>query len=105
MKFVSDSKPAFQEILAMKYGKPAIVSEGTVMSRIVEEFECGVVVPYGDSRKLAEALDGLKDEDRYRRMCENAFRAHCERYNWETVATRIVGVYRGLVGILGEQVK
>jgi glycosyltransferase involved in cell wall biosynthesis len=83
---------------AMKFGKPAIVSEGTVMARIVEELECGLVVPYGDREELSAAIGRLKEEKQYRRMCENAFAAHRERFNWEIMASRMTKLYRELVG-------
>lgn len=81
---------------AMKFGKPAVVSSGTVMARIVEEAECGLVVPYGDAGALTAALRTLRDDEAYGRMCENAHRAHRERFNWEIMADRLVALYRSL---------
>ena len=83
---------------AMKFGKPAIVSDGTVMADIVREEQCGLVVPYGDAEALAAALAMLKDDAHYARLCYNAHAAFLARYNWDVMAPRLTGMYARLIG-------
>lgn len=81
---------------AMKFGKPAVVSADSVMADIVREHACGIAVPYGDAEALEAALRELLEPARYAAMCRNAFEAFQTRYNWETMAARLVQSYREL---------
>ena len=81
---------------AMKFGKLAIVSDGTVMADIVREHDCGIPVPYGDAGALAAAIDALQDETRYDAMCDNALQAFLSHFNWEVMWPRLTRLYRDL---------
>jgi glycosyltransferase involved in cell wall biosynthesis len=81
---------------AMKFGKPCIVSDGTVMADIVREQQCGIAVPYGDAEAFKQAVDRLMDEAEYTKMAENAFRSYHERYKWEVMFDRLVAAYKNL---------
>ncbi len=83
---------------AMKFGKPALVSSGTVMADIVESYRCGIAVAYGDPASLRSALAELRDPDRYREMCLNAHQAFLESYNWEVMAPRLLRLYDRVLG-------
>ncbi len=83
---------------AMKWGKPAIVSAGTVMAEIVERRQCGITVSYGDAVSLRAALAELRDPDRYDQMCRNAHGAFCDTYNWDAMAPRLLSLYQDLLG-------
>jgi len=83
---------------AMKYGKPAIVSDNTTMAGIVREFECGVVVRYGDVDSLRAGIEQLCDDAAYRRMGENAYAAFTQNFNWEVMVRRLLSMYRELAG-------
>jgi glycosyltransferase involved in cell wall biosynthesis len=82
---------------AMKYGKPSIVSAGSVMADIATDCDCGIAVPYGDAEALAKAITRLRDPDRYARMCENAYAAFIRDYNWGAMVPRLVGLYERLM--------
>jgi glycosyltransferase involved in cell wall biosynthesis len=82
---------------AMKYGKPAIVSDDSVMADIVREHDCGLVVRYGDAAQLEAAIDELRTPHRYRGLCERAYRAFESRYNWERMAPRLLELYERLM--------
>ena len=81
---------------AMKYGKPAIVSNGTVMAGIVEKFDCGLVVEYGSTASLKDALNALCDEELYERLSINAYEAFSSKFNWEIMEPRLFSLYRKL---------
>ena len=81
---------------AMKFGKPAIVSDGTAMAEIVRKTASGVAVPYGDSGRLREAIEQLKDHTTYARFSRNAYQAFEDRYNWDLMEPRLISMYREL---------
>ena len=83
---------------AMKYGKPALVSAGTVMARIVDENQCGLVVEYGDADSLSRAIRTLGDRREYERMCKNALDAFEGRYSWEVMTPNLLQLYESLTG-------
>jgi phosphatidylinositol alpha-mannosyltransferase len=61
--------------------------------------ETGVTVPPGDPRALADAIvELLADEDRRSRLGLAARRIAEERYSWEEVGRRLLGVYERVLG-------
>jgi glycosyltransferase involved in cell wall biosynthesis len=82
----------------MKFGKPAIVCEGSVAADIVRARDSGVVVRYGDPDSLAAGLEQLKDPERYATLSRNAFAAFHAEYHWELMEQRLVGLYQRLLG-------
>ncbi len=78
---------------AMKYGKPAIVSDGSVMADIVRQYDCGQPVPYGDAPALHAAIEVLKQPERYAELCRNALAAFESAYSWEVMSARLVQLY------------
>lgn len=83
---------------AMKYGKPTIASDDTVMAEIIRQHDCGLVVRYGDPQSLAEALEALRQGERYARLAANAHAAFLRHYHWEIMADRLLRLYDGLLG-------
>jgi phosphatidyl-myo-inositol alpha-mannosyltransferase len=67
--------------------------------RDVMSAETGLTVPPGDPAALAEALvDLLGDEDRRRRFGVAARRLAEDRYSWDEIARRLLGVYERVLG-------
>lgn len=83
---------------AMKFGKPAIVSEGSIAADIAREHDCGLAVRYGDPDSFALALQTLRDEKRYAELARNAFRAFHAHYHWELMQERLLALYERLRG-------
>lgn len=80
---------------AMANGVPAVVREGTLSARIVRETSCGVIIgqPLRDS--LLTTLSSLGDHQLA--SLGNNGRAWAEKkYNWASMALKVVGVYAGL---------
>ena len=76
---------------------PVIVTNCKPLERIVEECDCGIVVPSGDYDKMAEAVIRLyRDKEYAEKLGENGRRAVEERYNWENEAKKLCEVYGGL---------
>jgi glycosyltransferase involved in cell wall biosynthesis len=82
---------------AMKFGKPAIVSAGSIAAEIVREHDCGLAVRYGDPDSFAAALRTLQDDARYAQLARNAYRAFHEHYHWELMQQRLLDLYERLL--------
>jgi len=82
---------------AMMCAKPIIVNSGTSMAKIVEKEKCGLIVPYGNIKKLKEAIVQLKEDDELRRtLGENGRRAYAKKYKWSIMKKRLMEVYKKL---------
>ena len=61
--------------------------------------ETGFSVPPGDPKALSDALvELLADEDRRCRLGLAARRVAEDRYSWDEVARRLIGVYERVLG-------
>ena len=79
---------------AMMLSKPVIVARDTHIDEIVEQEDCGIVVPYGDQYSLEQALAQLDADPALRqKLGTSARRAYERRYNWETMETRLLKLY------------
>ncbi|MGA9397320.1 MAG: glycosyltransferase family 4 protein, partial [Anaerolineaceae bacterium] len=79
---------------AMMLGKPVIVAAGTNMDRMIEEAECGYVVPYGNIPALEKALQSLAvDPDMMQRLGGNARKAYETTYAWSIMSQRLIQLY------------
>ena len=83
------------QYMAMR--KPVIVTDCKPLKRIVEECDCGIVVPSGDYDKMAEAVIKLhKDKEFANELGENGRKAVEEKYNWENEAEKLCELYKRL---------
>ena len=81
--------------MAMK--KPVIVTDCKPLKRIVEECDCGIVVPSGNYDKMAEAIVRLSEDKEFaRELGRNGRSMVEERYNWNNEGTKLVEVYNNL---------
>ncbi|MGB7630066.1 MAG: glycosyltransferase family 4 protein [Candidatus Deferrimicrobium sp.] len=82
--------------LAYAFKRPVIVSDLECFRDIVIHGKTGLVVPRGDSGGLADAIRQMcQDPDARTRMGEEGYRLACsDRYGWDSIARRTVGVYR-----------
>ncbi len=80
---------------AMMCSKPIIVSDSTLMADIVRRENCGVVVPYGDVRRLRDSILQLR-EDRDLRLTlgRNGREAYLKKYSWNVMESRLIEAYR-----------
>ena len=80
---------------AMLLGKPIIVAQDTNMDRIIQQADCGLVVPYGDLNALETALLRMQcDLDLRQRLGENARRAYETIYGWHIMQDRLLDLYQ-----------
>lgn len=79
---------------AMMCTKPIIVNDGTSMTQIVKEENCGLVVPYGDIDAVKHVILALKNDPI---LCQclgkNGRKAYESKYNWRIMEERLLEVY------------
>lgn len=79
---------------AMICGKPILVNQGTSTTKKVTQENCGLAVDSGDSGAIKQAIIKLRDNpELYHELSKNARKAYDERYGWEIMAERLVGLY------------
>lgn len=83
---------------AMMLARPIVVARDTNMDRLVEAHNCGLVINYGSSQALEEALSRLAQEaDLRRQWGRNGRRAYEQLYNWRLMQNRLLGFYREIL--------
>lgn len=79
---------------AMMCKKPILVSDNSRMAEIVNQEECGIVVPYGDTRSIRDSIIKLKNNTA---LCEklgaNGWIAYKDKYNPEIMKKRLIEGY------------
>jgi len=80
---------------AMMLGRPIIVAENTNIDRIVERYNNGIVVPYGDCPALEQALTRLSLDGQTReQMGRNGRLAYEKEYGWHIMRDRLIQLYQ-----------
>ncbi|MBD3219892.1 glycosyltransferase, partial [bacterium] len=91
---ITQSGVVFQ---AMTAGVPVVATDTGGLGHTVREAGCGVVVPPGDERALADALvELLIDPDRAHEFGAAGRRAAATTFSWEACARLTRGVYQEL---------
>jgi glycosyltransferase involved in cell wall biosynthesis len=91
--FTTDSNKLFEYINA---GLPIVASALPEISRVVRDYDVGILVKPGSVEALAEALRTLvQDPQRHARLAANACNA-AETLNWEDQEQSLVTLYREL---------
>jgi phosphatidylinositol alpha-mannosyltransferase len=78
---------------AMAAGTPVVASELDAFRRVLRDGAAGVLVPLGDSTRLAAALDAVLTDRARRDELVAAARIAVAEYDWPVVADQIVRVY------------
>ena len=88
----------------MMCGRPILVNQGTSTANKVGEENCGLVVDANNVEEIKEAIIKLRDDPE---LCEelgaNARKAYEQRYSWEIMEGRLLALYRGLTGEVGQK--
>lgn len=81
--------------LAYAFRKPVVITDVGSLPENVDHGVTGYIVPPKDSKKLAEAIiDLLTNDEKRKRMGENAFKKTQEELAWKNIAPRTVEVYK-----------
>ena len=83
---------------AMMLGVPIVVARDTNIDSIIQKFDCGLVVDYGDVNGLEAALTTLANDLTLRnRLGRGARRAYESTYNWTEMAARLQSLYAAIL--------
>jgi glycosyltransferase involved in cell wall biosynthesis len=84
---------------AMMCGKPILVGAGTAMANIVAKENCGLAVDCNSIDKIRNAIVKLKENPELcRQLGANGRKAYEQRYSWEIMRRRLVGLYDDITG-------
>ena len=90
----TDTTVAHKLFHYMYLERALITTNCTYMQRVVEETDCGIVVPYGDHEALASVIIELyRAPSRRKQMGINGHQAVKERYNWEHSVRSLIEMY------------
>ncbi|MDE2644449.1 MAG: glycosyltransferase family 4 protein [Bacteroidota bacterium] len=90
----TDTTVAHKLFHYMYLERALITTNCTYMQRVVEETDCGIVVPYGDHEALASGIIELyRAPSRRKQMGINGHQAVKERYNWEHSVRSLIEMY------------
>jgi len=81
---------------AMMLGKPIIVAKNTGMDKIVEKYNLGFVVEYGNKQQIKDVLSELSKwgDDKKREFSNRVRMIYQENFSWEIMEKRLIDIYR-----------
>ena len=82
---------------AMAAGKPVIASENTATADIVSNEKCGIIVRYGDAKKLHESIIYLTDKNVRKKLGYNSLKAAEREYNWKEQEKELMKTYKSMM--------
>jgi glycosyltransferase involved in cell wall biosynthesis len=89
---------------AMSCGKPILVNKETSAANKVYENNCGLVVDIDNIEEIKNAIIKLRDNPELcRELGANSRKAYEERYSWEIMERRLLALYQGLTGGVGDR--
>jgi glycosyltransferase involved in cell wall biosynthesis len=81
---------------------PIVATDLPSITPVIEEADCGLVVPPENPKAFAEAIEYLLDNPQEaHRMGENGRRAVIQTYNWHSEANNLLKLYRTLLNEIG----
>ena len=84
---------------AMAFGRPVVAAAGGALLELVSDGETGLLVPPRDAPVLREAVERLLADPALRVRLGRAARASArERFGWDAVIERTLGLYRSVLG-------
>lgn len=79
---------------AWQHGTPVIGARAGGIPGVIDEGHNGLLVPFGDVKALARALDTLLTDEELRRIMGRRGRRKVKKqYDWESVCDRVLSVY------------
>ena len=96
---INNMYPASNKLFeAMMVGVPVIANRETSLSKIIEKYKCGILVPYGDVQILKNELIKLKRNPLLRKtLGENGKKAFKENFAWDLIEKRFINCYQEML--------
>jgi len=84
---------------AMMLGKPIIVAKNTGMDLLVEKYNLGFVVEYGNKDEIEKALMEIYNwnDNKYNEFSMNSRNIYNQYFSWHIMEKRLIELYRGLL--------
>ena len=83
---------------AMACGTPLVATTAGAFPEVVEDGDSGLLVPPGNARALADAIERLLDDpDLRRRLGQGGRRRIVERFSWRETAIRTLELYQEVI--------
>lgn len=82
---------------AMAHGKPVIATRAGGPGEIIRDGSTGFLVDYGNELALAQKISILLSDEQLRIEVGQNARIEAKEYTWETIAERVLSVYRGVL--------
>lgn len=91
---------------AYVFKKPVVVTDVGSFCENVDQGVTGYIVPPRDPKSLAEAIiDLLMDDEKRKRMGENAYRKIKEELSWKNIAPRTIEVYKKALSVKSKSIQ
>jgi len=85
-------------IEAMAHQCPVIASDADGFREVIDNGKTGIIVPKGNYKKAAQAIQSLIDNPAKREEMGKAARERvCQLYNWNENVDTMISIYRGLL--------
>jgi glycosyltransferase involved in cell wall biosynthesis len=85
--------------LACGMGTPIIASDVGGLSELIKDGQDGLLVPPGNTRKLADAIIRLLKDRALQQQMQQSLSARCDQdLNWSNIANQTLGVYHKAIG-------
>jgi glycosyltransferase involved in cell wall biosynthesis len=82
----------------MRYGVPVVSVDLPETSRIISDAKCGLILKDWNLNSMVTALSTLiDDENKRRRLGENAKKAVYNHYNWTEMEKKLLRIYREII--------
>ena len=83
---------------AMAKGRAVIVSDKVGISSVIKSGKDGIIVPYGNVKRLVEEIDFLLQNPKKREKIRKDARKTAKRYTWNKIAKKYVEAYCEVLG-------
>jgi glycosyltransferase involved in cell wall biosynthesis len=98
-------KPLYNNIFSISnkffnyllYGLPVIAIKTPAMSRIIEEYQCGLTYAFDDFNELYQYINKLySDKILFQNLSRNAMACTANYFNWEMAEQKLFHIYQNL---------
>ncbi|MBQ8447883.1 MAG: glycosyltransferase family 4 protein [Clostridia bacterium] len=82
---------------ALSYGLPCLVTEGTTLSGIIDEYACGWTCPTAAGAIAEKIRDAISEKELYKLKSKNATELIAQEFLWDKVADKTIEKYKSFI--------